>query len=260
MIKIIPITAFSDNYIWCLYDDQSRKAVVVDPGDAPPVLAVLADMGLSLEAIIITHHHFDHTGGVDALLTAQNSKLAVYGPNNPAIKQISSPLDDNNTVTLLGLKFTVITLPGHTLDHIAFYNAEGLSNPVLFCGDTLFAGGCGRVFEGTPSMMQSSLAKLAVLPTSTKVYCAHEYTMSNLKFASAVEPDNNLLQQRVITDTQKRNEGKPTVPSTIGIELATNPFLRCDNKQVIAAALQQSSNVENSTAVFAAIRNWKDNF
>ncbi len=270
MIHVDAIPAFSDNYIWCLYDSQSRQAVVVDPGDAAPVQAALKEKGLSLSAILITHHHLDHTGGIDALIA--DNPVPVYGPANQNIAQITEPLGENDSLTLLGLTFSVLKIPGHTLDHIAFYCEQhsdsqqlGLSSlpgaPLLFCGDTLFAGGCGRVFEGNPTMMLDSLNKLAALAANTKVYCAHEYTLGNLAFASAVEPANALLQQRIERDSQLRHEGKPTVPSTIAIELQTNPFLRCTESSVISSAEQhRGTHCSNPQEVFATVRAWKDSF
>ena len=258
MIKIFPIDAFSDNYIWCLYDDLSNSALVVDPGEAAPVQAALAERGLVLDSILITHHHFDHTGGIEALLTASEQAIAVYGP--ATIKHINHPLKEGDSADVLGLHFEVLAIPGHTLDHIAFYCAGGAIEPLVFCGDTLFAGGCGRVFEGTGAMMAGSLAKLAALPAATAVYCAHEYTLANLAFARAVEPDNSPLRDRLRSEQQKRQRDEPTVPSTIGLELATNPFLRCQQQAVIAAAQSQTRVAANDVAVFSAIRSWKDNF
>ena len=259
MISVEAIPAFSDNYIWCLYNSQSRQAAVVDPGDAAPVQAALRQRELSLAAILITHHHFDHTGGIDVLLS--DNPVPVYGPVNDSIPQITNPLSEHDTLTLFGLVFSVLSIPGHTLDHIALYCDQTTDAPLLFCGDTLFAGGCGRVFEGNPAMMLQSLNKLAALPASTRVYCAHEYTLGNLAFASAVEPANRLLQQRIGRDTQRRQEGKPTVPSTIAIELQTNPFLRCTENSVIASAEQHcGSRCASPQEVFAVVRGWKDNF
>lgn len=259
MIKIEPVCAFSDNYIWCLYDTDSRQAVVVDPGDATPVIAVLNSKQLTLAAIIITHHHFDHTGGIDSLLAL--SPVPVYGPQNKNITQISCRLAQTDSLSVLGLDFTVLEIPGHTLDHIALYCADVGGEPVLFCGDTLFAGGCGRIFEGNPAMMLNSLLKLSALPANTRVYCAHEYTLANLAFAETVEANNSQLQQRIEHDFQLREAGLPTLPSTIATELATNPFLRCTKTSVIASAKLQSTNQCTSPVdVFTAIRAWKDNF
>jgi len=258
MIKITPIAAFSDNYIWCLYDDQSKQALIVDPGDAAPVQAFLAEHKLTLAAILITHHHFDHTGGIERLLANSEHEIAVFGPGS--IQNINQPLQEGDTIEVLNLNFEVLAIPGHTLDHIAYYCDTGPTEPLVFCGDTLFAGGCGRVFEGTGAMMAASLDKLAALPAATAVYCAHEYTLANLAFARAVEPNNNPLNQRIVEAEKKRQQGLPTVPSTIALELATNPFLRCNQDDVVAAASTQTSSTEDSVAVFCAIRSWKDNF
>ncbi len=259
MIHVKPISAFSDNYIWCLYDDVSKQAAVVDPGDAKVVIAALEDMQLQLTAILITHHHFDHTGGIDDLLAHYD--VPVYGPHNDNIPQITHQLAETDTLSLMGLNFIILEIPGHTLDHIALYCEQADGGPILFCGDTLFAGGCGRVFEGNPAMMLTSLNKLAELSANTRVYCAHEYTLANLAFASAVEPNNQALQQRISHDSGLRERDIPTLPSTVAMELATNPFLRCDQAEVVSSANRKSEqNCHDSTAVFAAIRGWKDNF
>ena len=259
MIHVTAINAFTDNYIWCLFDDQSRQAVIVDPGDASPVIAGLAKLGLTLHAILVTHHHFDHVGGIDDLLA--DHAVPVYGPKNEHIPQINRPLAEADTVQLLGLNFSVLEIPGHTLDHIAFFCNDSPNQPILFCGDTLFAGGCGRVFEGNPAMMLESLNKLADLPADTHFFCAHEYTLDNLAFATAVEPDNTPLQQRVKSDSQLRETATPTIPSTLAIELQTNPFLRCEEATVIQSANQQSATPCTSPSeVFASIRAWKDDF
>ncbi len=259
MIKIEAIPAYQDNYIWCMYDQHSRQAVVVDPGDAQPVLQMLAARQLVLDAIIITHHHFDHVGGVDDLLAA--NPVSVYGPVNDTIPQLTDQLVENDHVELLGLDFTVFEVPGHTLDHIAFFSTATDDQPILFCGDTLFAGGCGRLFEGDAAMMHHSLSKLAALPAQTRVYCAHEYTLANLDFAIAVEPDNADLQQRIKQDRRTREQSLPTVPSALALEKATNPFLRCDTGSIIDRAQQiKGAECVGAAEVFATIRNWKDNF
>lgn len=259
MIKIEPIPAFDDNYIWCLIDEQSRQAAIVDPGDATAVIDYLAAQQLQLHAIIITHHHFDHVGGVEQLLA--HCPVKVFGPINDAISSITDPLAQGDTVSLFGLEFEVFTVPGHTLDHIAYFSDNSSAGPVLFCGDTLFAGGCGRLFEGDPAMMLESLTKLAALPGPTRVYCAHEYTLANLQFAQAVEPDNIELQQRITLDGHKRQQSLPTVPSLLSLEKATNPFLRCDTGSVIDSAQSRNGQIgTDPVEVFATIRSWKDNF
>ncbi len=269
MYKVTPIPAFSDNYIWCLQREGDEQAVVVDPGDGNAVLEALASRGLELAGILITHHHFDHTGGLDTLLAAHS--VNVWGPHNLDIPRISQRLGEGDTLSVLGGEWHVLEVPGHTLDHIAFYHdgkdrnstetSTARQSPILFCGDTLFAGGCGRVFEGTAGMMLASLEKLSGLPADTRVYCAHEYTMANLHFASAVEPDNEALKQRVLDDQAKRDRDQPTVPSTLRVELDTNPFLRCRDTGLAARMAQRESlNASDPVAVFAAVRGWKDNF
>ena len=257
MLNISPISAFSDNYIWLLYDEHSREAFVVDPGDAAPVEATLKEMQLSLAGVLITHHHFDHTGGL-AQLRAAYSPM-VYGPANAAIEGIDRQLTAGEAITVLGKHFTVLEVPGHTLDHIAYYH-EG-ETPLLFCGDTLFAGGCGRVFEGTPPMMHQSLQVLAALPETTRVYCAHEYTLANLAFARAVEPENTTLARRIADAEASRARHEPTVPSTLSLELQTNPFLRCAEPALLDALRKQDRlQGDSGPEVFATVRAWKDTF
>lgn len=258
MLKIIPVPAFADNYLWLLHPEDSSLAYVVDPGSAAPVEEALAKYGLNLAGILVTHHHGDHIGGIQEL--TENRAIPVYGPDSRNIPLVTHPLSDGDTIRLAEqFDFQVIAVPGHTLDHIAFYCAD---EAVLFCGDTLFAGGCGRMFEGTPEQMYGSLAKLAQLPPETAVYCAHEYTLANLKFAQAVEPDNEKLQHRVVHAEHTRAFGSPTVPSTIGLELDTNPFLRARVPAVILAAKKQHNSADTSepSAIFAVLRAWKDNF
>ncbi|MFT5603542.1 MAG: hydroxyacylglutathione hydrolase [Paracoccaceae bacterium] len=256
MIHIEPISAFSDNYIWCLYNDAG-DAVLVDPGDAVPVEAFLASRALVLSGILITHHHFDHVGGLEQLL--QKRSIPVFGPPESA-PQINQALADGDHAQLLGIDFEVLSVPGHTLDHIA-YLAKAESPPLLFCGDTLFAGGCGRLFEGTPEQMHHSLSKLQSLPAATQMYCAHEYTLANLRFAQAVEPDNIALAERLAADTARRDKNIPTVPSTIALERATNPFLRSHVDEVRNSASDYASmKFDDDVATFAAVRHWKDQF
>ena len=257
MLTIEPIPAFNDNYIWLLSDPGSSEAFVVDPGDAAPVFATLEARNLTLTGILITHHHFDHTGGLEALSAACNP--LVFGPRNPAIAGIKERLAAGDRIQVLGQSFDVLEVPGHTLDHIAFYHAG--SEPLLFCGDTLFAGGCGRVFEGTAPMMHQSLQRLAALPAETRVYCAHEYTLANLAFARAVEPDNEALARRITDAEASRAHNEPTVPSRLALEMATNPFLRCADP-ALQASLQAQGKLggESTDEIFAAVRGWKDNF
>ena len=257
MLQIEPIPAFSDNYIWLLRDDAGEEAWVVDPGDAQPVIDRLDGLNLNLTGVIITHHHFDHVGGLDILCAKYQCR--VYGPHNPAITQVTDRLADGDVATVLGREFRVLEVPGHTLDHIAYFHYS--DQPVLLCGDTLFAGGCGRVFEGTAPMMHKSLRSLAALPAATRVYCAHEYTLANLAFASAVEPGNVALQERVSEAQATRARDEATVPSTIGLELATNPFLRCESGDLVASLREQGKLAgETGDEVFATVRSWKDNF
>ena len=253
---IDPIQAFSDNYIWCLNDGS--RAVIVDPGDAKPVLRYLAAKQLELTAILITHHHPDHTGGIGELI-AKNPGIPVIGPANSPCDALTRRVDDGDEVTVIDRLFAVVNVPGHTLDHIAFWHIQD-GESWLFCGDTLFAGGCGRVFEGSNEQMYQSLQKLEALPDTTRVYCAHEYTLSNLAFASAVEPSNQELQARLEHDRKRREANQPTVPSTIAIERATNPFLRCHTAAVQQAARRQGATKTDPVATFAAIREWKNNF
>jgi len=256
-IHVQPISAFADNYIWLIFNSETREACVVDPGDAQPVLSTLKELGLNLSTILITHHHFDHVGGLAALQKACSVK--VIGPKNPAISGIDHAVGAGDTVDVLGVHFQVLEVPGHTLDHIAYFCGE--DRPLLFCGDTLFAGGCGRVFEGDPPMMHKSLQSLAELPASTRVYCAHEYTMANLAFAVAVDPKNHALQQRIAEAEKTRAKNMPTVPSEISLELATNPFLRCSDAGIRESLVTQGKLAgDTDSEVFAAVRAWKDNF
>jgi hydroxyacylglutathione hydrolase len=251
-MNIKPIAAFADNYIWMI--STEGKAAVVDPGDAAPVIAELEARKLVLDTIIITHHHFDHTGGIETL--KRETGCRVIGPDNPKIKGIDETMSEGKLVSVLGYRFSVLEVPGHTLDHIAYYCSD---SEVLFCGDTLFVGGCGRVFEGTFSMMQSSLEKLGRLPAATEVYCTHEYTLANLNFALKVEPTNEDLKNHFEACTESRAENKPTVPSTIGRERAINPFLRWDSP-IIIEQLRVTDRYEGNSAaaVFGAVRAWKD--
>ena len=258
MLSVEPIPAFNDNYIWLITYRDRDGAFVVDPGDAAPVQRALEERGLRLEGILVTHHHFDHVGGLDALRDTWNP--VVYGPDNPAIAGIDHTLGAGDRIEVLDHLFEVLAVPGHTLDHIAYFHPAD-DTPLLFCGDTLFAGGCGRLFEGTPAMMHQSLQTLAALPASTRVYCAHEYTLANLAFAAAVEPGNERLVERIARARESRERGAPTVPSNIALERETNPFLRCDRDEVVTG-LQRQGRLEGDSVVdvFAAVRAWKDTF
>ena len=257
-MKLTALPAFSDNYIWMLHDD--RQAIVIDPGDAAPVAAALDALGLALAAILVTHHHLDHVGGVAALRPRLQGP--VYGPARENIPQPFVPLVNGETVSVLGQRFEVIDVPGHTAGHIAYFLADAGAGqaPVLFCGDTLFSGGCGRLLEGTPAQMHHSLGRLAALPGATRVCCAHEYTESNLRFAAVVEPANADLAAYITTCRALRAQGQPTLPSTIAQERAINPFMRCDAAAVIAAARTQGAGDASGPAVLGALREWKNNF
>jgi hydroxyacylglutathione hydrolase len=254
MFDITRIPAFKDNYLWLLR--QGTAAVVVDPGDAAPVLDVLQREGITLASILITHHHRDHQGGIAGLL-AHSPSVKVFGPAEESITGMTDPLRGGECVRLtpLDLELRVMAVPGHTRGHLAYYG-EGC----LFCGDTLFGGGCGRLFEGTPRAMYDSLARLVALPDETEVYCAHEYTEANLRFALAVEPGNRALRRRADEVAVLRAKGLSTVPSTLAVEKATNPFLRCEEAEVVAAAQARGAAGDDPVAVFAALREWKNSF
>jgi len=255
-LKIEPIPAFTDNYIWCLHD--GGRAWVVDPGDATPVIAFLERSSLRLEGILITHHHPDHTGGIEEL-RQRYAPTAIYGPNNPVIAGLTRTVSEGDHIQALGIPFEIWATPGHTLDHIAFI-AQEHTPPLLFCGDTLFAAGCGRLFEGTASQLYFSLRRFAQLPETTVVFCTHEYTQANLRFAITVEPANLQLQHRVQLVAQQRAHQQPTLPSTLTLELATNPFLRVQQPAVRASAEQHGGPCNTDIEVFAALRRWKDRF
>ena len=237
---------------------DARHALVVDPGDAQPVLEALQQLGLQLEAILVTHHHPDHIGGVDALRNATGAR--VFGPTREAIPEPLSRLADGDQFQSLGLTFHVIDVPGHTAGHIAYYCANVDGAPLLFCGDTLFSGGCGRLFEGSPAQMLASLDKLAALPESTRVCCTHEYTLSNLKFAGVVDPTNQALARYTVTAQALRSRLQPTLPSTILLELQINPFLRTRQAAVIQAAQAFDASASDQVSIFAALRRWKNEF
>lgn len=255
MIQIDALPAFTDNYIWLLRDPLRQRCAVVDPGDAAPVLAWLqGNPGWQLEDILITHHHFDHVGGVEELKQATGAR--VVGPATENIPGRDLALHDGDRVKVLDLEFEVIGVPGHTLGHIAFYHDE-----LLFCGDTLFAAGCGRLFEGTPQQMHASLSRLASLPAATRVYCTHEYTLSNLRFAVAVEPGNAHIAERLAQVSQWRADGRISLPSTLALEKLTNPFLRTAETSVKEKADERNGRDNQSPSeVFASLRAWKDSF
>ena len=254
MINIEPIKAFNDNYIWLATTNEG--SIVIDPGEAHKTIKYLKENDLNLDAILITHHHFDHTGGIEDMLKFRN--VNVYGPVNN-IPSINKQLRDGDLFSVIGINFKIIEIPGHTLDHIAFFS-ENNGNPVLFCGDTLFSSGCGRVFEGTFEQMHESILKLKSLPANTKIYSGHEYTQSNLKFAMEVEPLNQKLISRYNDVQDLLNKGIPTLPTTLELELEVNPFLRCQAREVQNSVVKQFNTSNHENEIFKALRQWKDNF
>lgn len=267
MLKVSPVPGFSDNYIWLLQQEGSNRALVVDPGDDSRLIPLLQSQAIELVAILITHQHIDHVGAV-ARLTELYPNVEVYGPKQAVVSErrfgpehpipglINHPLKAGDRVDIdePGLSFQVLGLPGHTLDHIAYYG-EGM----LFCGDTLFGCGCGRIMGGNKEQFESSLSQIARLAEDTQIYCAHEYTLDNIGFAKWVEPDNPDLLQRDEADMAKQEKGMPTVPSSLELELNTNPFLRYKVPAVRQAAENYiGRKLETDADVFAAIREWKD--
>jgi len=256
MLNIQAIPAFNDNYIWFIEDTDTRHVLIVDPGDAQPVIQAIKQQQLIPVALLITHHHHDHIGGIDQLL--EHYDIPVYGPKIATIPSVTHPLSANDTLIIDPAfpTISILDISGHTAIHIAF-----LFDDFLFCGDTLFGAGCGRLLGGTAEHLFHSLQKIAQLPTETKVYCAHEYTQANLRFAEAVEPDNSDIQQRILDTALLRKQNKPSLPSTLGLELATNPFLRCDQPNVIQAAESFSGKqLLTAVEVFTELRLWKDYF
>ncbi|MBT3067231.1 hydroxyacylglutathione hydrolase [Rhodoferax sp. U11-2br] len=255
-MNLIPLPAFNDNYIWMLHDGQ--RALVVDPGDAQVVFEAIQDLDVQLEAILVTHHHHDHTGGVAELREATGAR--VFGPMLEQMPEPLTRLSGGDVVELLGWRLRLIDVPGHTAGHIAFYTEPEGQDPLLFCGDTLFSAGSGRLFEGTPAQMLNSLGKLAALPDNTRVCCAHEYTASGLVFAHAVEPSNQDVLNHQATVQTLREQHLPSLPSSIGLEKAINPFLRTHLPSVIRAVQQFDATALDPVRVFAALRTWKNQF
>lgn len=252
MLTISPINAFSDNYIWLI--KRGNQGFVVDPGEPGPVLAALKADGIELSGILITHHHFDHTGAVAALKDATG--CAVWGPPDSPAGPYDHIVAEADSVTVLGVDFSVLNVPGHTLDHIAYYSA---AEQALFCGDTLFVGGCGRVFEGTAPQMRASLEKLSRLPADTLIFCAHEYTLANLRFARLVEPQNAELSDFLAACERKREQNEPTVPSRISDELSCNPFLRWHSPEIMKTLEASGRLIDDSPdGIFTAVREWKN--
>ncbi len=259
-MNLVALPAFDDNYIWMLHD--GLQALVVDPGDAEPVRAALERYGLELAAILVTHHHGDHVGGVAALLAS--NPTPVWGPAREALPIEVIAVQGGNKVhidALGGLTIDVIDVPGHTAGHVAYVvPARAGESPFLFCGDTLFSAGCGRLFEGTPAQLHASLGLLAALPGDTRVCCAHEYTLANLRFARAVEPDNPAIHAHQSRCEKLRADLLPTLPSHIALERQINPYLRGDQPQVMASAAARGANPADPVSVLAAIRAWKNEF
>lgn len=254
MIQVNPVPAFKDNYIWLIGHTDSRRVAIVDPGDAHPVLDALQRQSLTPCALLLTHHHRDHVGGVAELL--RHFAIPVYGPAHEPVPGMTHPLREGDSVALpeIGLTLSVLDVPGHTRGAIAYYG-----HGCLFCGDTLFTAGCGYLFEGTPPQMYHSLGKLAALAPETRVYCGHEYTLDNLSFARVVEPHNADISARITEATHLRARNLPTVPAPLELELRTNPFLRCHIPAVIAAAERHAGRpLPTPSEVFAVVRRWKD--
>lgn len=255
-MNLVALPAFNDNYIWLLHD--GTRAVVVDPGDAAPVIEALERLQLQLAAILVTHHHGDHTGGLEAL--RPHLQGPVYGPERERIPEPVQRVRGGQTIEAIGRRLQVIDVPGHTAGHVAYHLHGADEAPLLFCGDTLFSAGCGRLFEGTAEQMHASLEALAALPADTRVCCAHEYTLSNLKFAAAVEPGNADVRAHQARCTALREAGQPTLPSTLALEARINPFLRTQVPAVVAAARAEGATSDEPVPVLAALREWKNRF
>jgi hydroxyacylglutathione hydrolase len=255
-ISVQPILAFKDNYIWCLINDETHHCIIVDPGEAKPVLNFLKRSNLILDAIFITHHHWDHTNGVKGILKMYS--VPVYGPRIEKIMNVSNPVDDGDKIQLKRwpITFKVIAVPGHTLGHIAYYGAG-----LLFCGDTLFSAGCGRLFEGSADQMLDSLTKLSKLPDETQIYCGHEYTLSNLYFAQAVENTNSHIKECLEHVRELRQKNLPTLPAKLADERVINPFLRCHDAEFVAhIEKNRGKKLGSPVEVFAYLRQWKNNY
>ena len=254
MLSVKPIKAYQDNYIWLVSTNEG--SIVVDPGESKKILNLINNNEIDLKGVLITHHHFDHTNGLSDLLNKKG--LEVYGPNNN-VDGINYIVKNNDKFTVIGIDFEVIEIPGHTLDHIAFYSFND-GEPILFCGDTLFSGGCGRVFEGTFNQMFVALKKISKYPKETKIFCGHEYTLSNLKFALAVDENNEDLIKEYDNIKNIVDSGNPSLPTILEKELKINPFLRCDNHHIKNKIVSKFNTSDDELEVFCALRQWKDDF
>jgi len=254
MLSVEPIKAFQDNYIWLVTTNEG--SIVIDPGESKEIINLIDENKIDLKGILVTHHHFDHTSGIIDLL--KKGEVDIYGPKNN-ISEINKRVKGLDHINIIGIDFEVIEIPGHTLDHIAFYSFND-NNPILFCGDTLFAGGCGRVFEGSFEQMFNSIKKLSKLPEHTKIYCGHEYTLSNLKFALEVDSENKYLKEEYQKVSKLIDLNIPTLPSDLEKEFKVNPFLRCDEKPIKDKINSKFSISGNEFDTFTALRKWKDNF
>ena len=257
MFNTTPISAFNDNYIWALISEDKQSVAVIDPGDAAPVEHFLQEQGLTLSAILVTHHHGDHTGGIKALMA--NRDIPVYGPASSPFSGITHKLTQDEKIELFGNTLEVTEVPGHTLDHISYYCAG--ETPQVFCGDTLFLAGCGRIFEGSASQMYTAMQYYLSLPDNTEVYCTHEYSLNNLRFAAAVEPNNPAIAQSIRDCQTLRDQDKPTLPTSIGTEKLINPFLRSEHEAVTISATDFAGKpLPTPLDVFTAVRQWKNGF
>ena len=254
MLSVELIKAFSDNYIWLVSTNEG--SIVIDPGESKNIQKLIDEKSIDLKGVLITHHHYDHTNGLEDLL--EKNSIDVYGPENN-INGINYRVNNKDKISIIGIEFEVISIPGHTLDHIGFYSRNN-NNPILFCGDTLFAGGCGRVFEGTYKQMFDALKKISALPKNTNIYSGHEYTLSNLKFALEVDSENSDLKQEYENVLEKVNSDIPTLPTTLNKELKVNPFLRCDNLSIQKKIVEKFNISGSELEIFTALRKWKDNF
>jgi len=253
MLSVEPIKAYTDNYIWLVSTNEG--SIVVDPGESKEILNLIDTNQIDLKGVLITHHHYDHTNGLLDLTNKMN--LEVYGPEK--IEGINNIVNESDKFSLIGIDFEVIEIPGHTLDHLAFYSSNS-EDPMLFCGDTLFAGGCGRVFEGTFEQMFMSLKKISKYPKETKVFCGHEYTLSNLKFALEVDKDNKDLVNEFNNIEKLISSDIPSLPTNLNKELKLNPFLRCHDIDIKNKVIEKFDIIDDELQIFTALRKWKDNF